>query len=82
VAAEEPLSFQNQSNLVLLWFVVYFSFVQKPSKRLPALIASGVILLVCFARWCQFGSFESLERMTYDSRARLALKFTRARPPT
>ncbi|HWW02468.1 MAG TPA: adenylate/guanylate cyclase domain-containing protein [Candidatus Acidoferrum sp.] len=45
----------------------------KPFKRMPVLIAFGVILLVSLVRLLQFDLFERLERMTYDFRARLAL---------
>ncbi len=50
----------------------------KPVKRIPALIALGVILLVCMARLVRFDVFERLERMTYDMRVREALKFSPA----
>ncbi len=39
------------------------------------LIAVAVILLVCLARLSQFDFFDRLERMTYDWRARTAVKF-------
>jgi class 3 adenylate cyclase len=48
---------------------------RQPIKRVPVLIASGVIMLIGLLRWVQVGFFESLERMTYDMRAREALKF-------
>ncbi len=47
----------------------------KPLKRIPALIAFGVIVLVCLVRWQQWGFFERLERITYDMRVRQAVKF-------
>ena len=47
----------------------------KPFKRIPGLIAFGVIVLVCAVRWLQLDFFERLERITYDMRAREALKF-------
>jgi len=47
----------------------------KPFKAIPAWIAAGVIGVVCLARWLQLDFFERLERMTYDMRARQALKF-------
>jgi CHASE2 domain-containing sensor protein len=49
-----------------------------PIKRIPVLIAVGAILLIGLMRWLQVGFFESLERMTYDMRARQAL---RSAPP-
>ena len=45
-----------------------------PIKRVPVLIAAGVILLVGLTRWCRFDFLEGLERTTYDMRARQALK--------
>jgi len=50
----------------------------KPLTRIPALIALGVVLLVCLVRWCQFGFLERLEQMTYDLRVRQAAKFAPA----
>jgi class 3 adenylate cyclase/CHASE2 domain-containing sensor protein len=50
----------------------------KPFKRVPVLIALGVILLACFVRWQSFSFLEHIERMTYDMRAREALKFSPA----
>ena len=47
----------------------------KPVKSIPALIALGVILLVCLVRWWQIGFLERLEQMTYDLRVREAIKF-------
>jgi len=47
----------------------------KPLKRMPALIALGVIVLVCLVRWRQWGFFERLEQTTYDMRAREAVRF-------
>jgi class 3 adenylate cyclase len=44
-------------------------------KRIPVLIAVGAIMLIGLTRWLQIGFFESLERMTYDMRARKALRF-------
>ena len=48
---------------------------RQPIKRIPVLIALGAILLIGLMRWLQVGFFESLERMTYDMRARQALRF-------
>jgi len=50
----------------------------KPVKRIPALIALGVILFVGALRWLHFDWLEHLERITYDMRAREALKFAPA----
>jgi len=47
----------------------------KPVKLAPALIALGVILLTCLVRLWHVDFFERLESMTYDMRAREALKF-------
>ena len=47
----------------------------KPVKRVPALIAFGVIGLVCLLRLLNLDFFERMERMTYDMRARQALVF-------
>ena len=47
----------------------------KPFKRTPVLIAFGVILLVCLARCGHWELFERPERMTFDMRARQALRF-------
>ena len=50
----------------------------KPFKRVPVLVAVGVILLVCLARSLQLDFCERLERMTFDMRARAALRFPNA----
>ena len=47
----------------------------KPVKLAPALIATGVILLVCLARVLQLDYFERQEQITYDWRVRTALRF-------
>jgi len=61
---------------VLLWFFCLPRTVKRqPIKRIPVLIALGAILLIGLMRWLQVGFFESLERMTYDMRARQALRF-------
>jgi class 3 adenylate cyclase len=57
------------------FFVYFISVKLKPIKRIPALIAGSVILLVGLTQWCRFDLFEGLERMTYDMRTRQALKF-------
>ncbi|HSU56937.1 MAG TPA: CHASE2 domain-containing protein, partial [Candidatus Dormibacteraeota bacterium] len=47
-------------------------------KRVPALIAFGVITFVCLLRLLHWNALERVECMTYDARARQALK---ASPP-
>lgn len=47
----------------------------KPVKRIPVLIAGGVILLVGLTQWWRFSLFESLERMTYDMRVRQTINY-------
>ena len=47
----------------------------KPFKRIPSLIAFGVVLSICLVRLLQFDFIERLERMTYDMRVRQALNF-------
>lgn len=47
----------------------------KPFKRVPALIAFGVILIVAAIRIVQFDFLETVERMTYDMRVREANRF-------
>ena len=47
----------------------------KPFKLVPGLIALGVILLVCLLRLLRLEFFERLECISYDIRARQALKF-------
>lgn len=46
----------------------------RPLHQAPALIAVAVIGLVALTRLARFDFFERLERMTYDWRARLALR--------
>ncbi len=46
----------------------------KPFKRIPALIALGVMALICLIRLGEFDFFERLEWITYDMRARQALR--------
>jgi class 3 adenylate cyclase/CHASE2 domain-containing sensor protein len=48
----------------------------KPFKLVPGLIALGVILFVCFLRLLRLEFFERLECISYDMRARQALKFS------
>ncbi len=47
----------------------------KPVKRIPVLIALGVIAVVCGVRLLRLDFVERLECMTYDMRAREALNF-------
>jgi class 3 adenylate cyclase/CHASE2 domain-containing sensor protein len=47
----------------------------KPAKLAPALIAAGVIAIVCLIRIFQPGVFEPLERLSYDLRVRTARHF-------
>lgn len=57
-------------------FFVYFLPVKRqPVKRIPVLIALGVIVLVSLTQWRHFAFLDSLERMTYDLRARRALQY-------
>jgi class 3 adenylate cyclase/CHASE2 domain-containing sensor protein len=45
------------------------------AKRIPAVIAASVILLVCGVSLLRLDVFERLEQMTFDMRSREALKF-------
>jgi class 3 adenylate cyclase/CHASE2 domain-containing sensor protein len=56
------------------FFVFLPSVKLKPFKSAPVLIAFAVIALVCELRLLNFDFFERLERVTYDMRARHALK--------
>jgi class 3 adenylate cyclase/CHASE2 domain-containing sensor protein len=56
------------------FFVLFGSVKPKQIKRVPGLIAFGVIAFVCLMRWLQVDFFERLERMTYDMRVREAAK--------
>lgn len=47
----------------------------QPIKRTPVLIALGVIVLIGLIQWRHFAFLDSLERMTYDLRARQALQY-------
>jgi class 3 adenylate cyclase/CHASE2 domain-containing sensor protein len=47
----------------------------KPAKHAPLIVAAGVIVLVCFLKLLRLDFFERLERMTYDVRAKAALRF-------
>ena len=48
----------------------------KPVTRIPVLIAAGAIVLIGLVRCLHPDLVESLERMTFDMRARAALRFT------
>ncbi len=48
----------------------------KPFKLVPGLIALGVVLFVCILRLLRLEFFERLECISYDYRARQALKFS------
>jgi class 3 adenylate cyclase/CHASE2 domain-containing sensor protein len=48
----------------------------KPVKRVPALIAFGVIALVCLLRLTRLDFLERLEDITFDMRVREAVKFS------
>ena len=61
----------------MLWFFVYFGPMKlKPLKHIPVLIAGGIIVLVGLLQWGRLDFFEGLERITYDMRARQAIKHT------
>jgi class 3 adenylate cyclase/CHASE2 domain-containing sensor protein len=47
----------------------------KPVKRVPLLITLSVVALVGFIRWLHWDLFEKFECITYDMRAREALRF-------
>jgi len=47
----------------------------KPLKRTPVLLAALVLVLVCAVRQFHLDFFERLERITYDLRVRMALRF-------
>jgi len=57
------------------FFVYLYGVKFKPFKRIPTLVACGVVALVCLVRCLNLDFFERLERITYDMRAREALKF-------
>lgn len=50
----------------------------KPVKLAPALIAGCVVVLICCVRLLRLDFCERLEQITYDMRARLALRFPAA----
>jgi class 3 adenylate cyclase/CHASE2 domain-containing sensor protein len=56
------------------FLVYFFTMKRKPVTRIPVVIAFGVVVLVGLLRWWQLDFLESLERMTYDMRAREALR--------
>ena len=47
----------------------------KPFKRVPGLIAFGVVLMVCALRWENPVWLEKVEDMTFDARVRASLHF-------
>ncbi|MGO8839122.1 MAG: CHASE2 domain-containing protein [Limisphaerales bacterium] len=47
----------------------------KPFKRAPVILTVFVLVLVCGVRLLRLDFFDRLERMTYDLRARTALRF-------
>jgi class 3 adenylate cyclase/CHASE2 domain-containing sensor protein len=57
------------------FFVSFVPVKRPPIKRIPVLIAFGAILLIGLVRWVHVAYFEGQERMTYDMRARMALRF-------
>jgi class 3 adenylate cyclase/CHASE2 domain-containing sensor protein len=57
------------------FFVYVLAVKLKLFKRAPLIIASFVIALVCAIRLLHVDFFDRLERMTYDMRARQALRF-------
>jgi class 3 adenylate cyclase/CHASE2 domain-containing sensor protein len=58
-------------------FFVSLTLVKlKPVKLIPGLVAIAVVLVVALASWRRWDFFERLERMTFDMRAREALRFS------
>lgn len=57
------------------FFVFLMGVTFKPAKRIPALIAFGLIAVICLIRVVNPGFIERPELMTYDMRCREALKF-------
>jgi class 3 adenylate cyclase/CHASE2 domain-containing sensor protein len=57
------------------FFVLLAGVNLKPIKLIPCLVALGVILMVSLASCLRLDFFERLERMTFDMRAREALRF-------
>ena len=47
----------------------------KSFQRIPLLLATGVIALICLLQSLRFDSLEQLEARTFDARARLAARF-------
>jgi class 3 adenylate cyclase/CHASE2 domain-containing sensor protein len=59
------------------WFFCFYSAVNlKPIKLIPCLVAFVVILLASLVSCLRLDFFERLERMTFDMRAREALRFS------
>jgi class 3 adenylate cyclase len=50
----------------------------KPLKNAPVLVAIGILVLICIVRLLKLDFFERLEAMTYDMRAREAIRFPEA----
>ena len=57
------------------FFVCLVPVKRQPVKRIPVLIAAGVIVLISLLQWRHFALLDSLERVTYDLRARKALQY-------
>jgi class 3 adenylate cyclase/CHASE2 domain-containing sensor protein len=63
-------------------FFVCFARVKiKPAKRAPAMVVFGAVLLLILFSLLKLDLFERLERMTFDMRARTALRFPGADSP-
>ena len=57
-------------------FFVFLAGVKlKPFKRVPVVVACGVIMMVGLASWLRLSFFERLERLAFDLRVRAALHF-------
>ena len=59
-----------------VFFILLLGVKLRPVKLVPCLVASAIILLVGVASWFKLDFFERLERMTYDMRAREALRYS------
>ena len=61
---------------MLSWLFCFVSAVNlKPSRLIPGLVAAAIILAVSVASCLRLDFFERLERITFDMRARAALRF-------
>ena len=59
----------------MLWFFCFVPLVKlKPLRRAPVLIVFGVLLFVILLRLLQLDPIERVERMTFDMRARAAVR--------